>query len=92
MGHLLDPVYQLEMRLEFIHGVLEVGFLCNFNKKRLEEIQEILLEELSFVDNHMYEVFEQTGDREIAVDVWEEGMEGIRRWLSLITGIKIKYA
>jgi len=92
VSNLLDPVHQLEMRLEFIQGVLEIAFLCNFDKEKLEEIQKILLIELSRVDNLMYEVYEQTGRRDVAAAVWEAGMEGVRRWLSLITGIKIKYA
>jgi hypothetical protein len=79
------------MRLDFLLGVLEIGVLCNFNKKKLEEIQEILLKELSYVDNLMYEVYEQTGRRDVAFCAWDARMEGIRRWLSLITEVKIKY-
>jgi hypothetical protein len=79
------------MRLEFMQGILEVGLLCNFTKEQLEEIQCILLEELAYIDNLMYEVYEQTGDRGVAAAVWEASMEKLRRWMSLITGIKIKY-
>lgn len=91
MVNLLPPVHQLRMRLEFMQGVLEIGLLCNFTKDQLEEIQEILLEELSYIDNLMYEVYEQTKEREIAFAVWNASMERLRRWLSLITGVKIKY-
>lgn len=91
MSHLLPPVHQLAMRLEFMQGILEVGLMCNFTKEKLEEIQDILLEELAYIDNLMYEVYEQTGEREIAFAVWNASMEQLRRWLSLITGIKIKY-
>lgn len=91
MPYLLPPVHQLQMRLEFMQGILEVGLLCNFTKEQLEEIQSILLEELAYIDNLMYEVFEQTGEREIAFAVWNASMERLRRWLSLITGVKIKY-
>lgn len=79
------------MRLEFMQGILEVGLLCNFTKEKLEELQSILLEELAYIDNLMYEVYEQTGDRAVATAVWEASMENLRRWMSLITGIKIKY-
>jgi hypothetical protein len=89
--HLLSPVHQLEMRLEFLQGILEIGLLCNFDKKKLEEIQEIVLEELSYIDNLMYDVYEQTGESVIAFAVWNSSMEQLRRWLSLVTGIKIKY-
>lgn len=91
MAHLLPPVHQLQMRLEFMQGILEVGLLCNFTKEKLEEIQDILLEELAYIDNLMYEVYEQTSDRTMAFAVWDASMERLRRWLSLITGIKIKY-
>lgn len=91
MSHLLPPVHQLQMRLEFMQGILEVGLLCNFTKEQLEEIQGILLEELAYIDNLMYEVYEQTNERAMAFAVWDASMERLRRWLSLITGIKIKY-
>lgn len=91
MSHLLPPVHQLQMRLEFMQGILEVGLLCNFTKEKLEELQSILLEELAYIDNLMYEVYEKTGDRAVAAAVWEASMERLRRWMSLITGIKIKY-
>ncbi len=91
MSHLLPPVHQLQMRLEFMQGILEVGLLCNFTKEQLEEIQDILLEELAYIDNLMYEVYEQTGERAIAFSVWDACMENLRRWLTLITGVKIKY-
>lgn len=79
------------MRLEFMQGILEVGLFCNFTKEKLEEIQDILLEELAYIDNLMYEVYEQTNERTMAFAVWDASMERLRRWLSLITGIKIKY-
>jgi len=91
VSYLLPPVHQLQMRLEFMQGILEVGLLCNFTKEKLEELQSILLEELAYIDNLMYEVYEQTGDRAVAAAVWEASMERLRRWMSLITGIKIKY-
>lgn len=91
MVHILPPVHQLLMRLEFMQSVLEVGLLCNFTKEQLENIQDILLEELSYIDNLMYDVYEQTEDREVAFTVWNASMERLRRWLCLITGVKIKY-
>jgi hypothetical protein len=79
------------MRLEFIQGVLEIGALCNFTQEQLDEIQGLLLEELAHIDNLMYDVYLQTGQRDVAFAVSEACMEKLRRWLSLITGIKVKY-
>lgn len=91
MANLLNPVHQLTMRLEFLQGVLEIAMLCNYTKKQLEELQESLLEELVSIDNLMFRIYEKTGNRDLAFSAWEASMETLRRWLSLITGIKIKY-
>jgi hypothetical protein len=79
------------MRLEFLQGILEIGLLCNFTKEKLEEIQDLLLEELARIDNLMLDIYEKTEDRTLAFAVWTSCMERLRWWLSLITGIKIKY-
>ena len=79
------------MRLEFMQGILEIGWLCNFPKEKLEEIQGILWEELTYIDNLMYDVYEQTENVDIAFVVWNAYMETLRRWLTLMTGVKIKY-
>ena len=91
MSHLLPPVDQLRMRLEFMQGVLEIALVCNYSKSKLEGLQRILLEELSYVDNLMYDVYERTGDKALATSVWNASMENLRRWLSLAIGIKIRY-
>lgn len=87
----LDPVNQLEMRAEFIQGVMSVAHLCNWSEEQAEELRFLLLEELASIDNFMYEVYENTEQRDVAFTVWEAQMENLRRWLSLILGIKIKY-
>jgi hypothetical protein len=87
----LDPVNQLEMRAEFISRVIELVILCNWPEQKIKELQELLLEELAFIDNLMYEVFEETGRHDIAYATWEAYMEDLRRWLSLMIGIKIKF-
>lgn len=87
----LSPVSQLEMRAEFVSGIMEVSQLCNWPEHQVEELRILLLEELTYIDNLMYDVFEQTERYDLAYAVWEAHMEDLRRWLSLILGIKIKF-
>ncbi|MBD3260335.1 MAG: hypothetical protein GF334_01435 [Candidatus Altiarchaeales archaeon] len=79
------------MRAEFIQGIMEVARLCNWPEKQAEELRSLLLEELASIDNFMYEVYESTEQRDVAFAVYEAQMENLRRWLSLMLGIKIKY-
>lgn len=88
---LLDPVNQLEMRAEFITGIVEVAQLCNWTQSQVEDLRRHLLEELAYIDNLMYDTYDRTSNREVAYVTWEAHMEDLRRWLSLIFGIKIKY-
>ncbi len=88
---ILSPVQQLAMRAEFISGIMEIAQLCNWPKRQSEELQDLLLEELAYIDNLMYEVYETTEKQAVAFAVWEAHMEDLRRWLSLILGIKIRY-
>ena len=87
----LDPVDQLEMRAEFIEGVVNIAQLSYWDDQRIEEFRNMILDELASIDNMMYDIYEETGDREAAVYSWEEEMEKLRRWLSLIFGVKVKY-
>lgn len=88
---ILNPVQQLGMRVEFLQGILDVAQLCNWTDKELEDLQELLLQELIAIDNLMYDVYEETRDRDLASAVWDSALENLRRWLSLILGIRIKY-
>ena len=89
--YLLDPVNQLSMRSEFAEGILGVAELCNWTDEDLDDFQTYLLEELAYIDNLMYDVYEETRNRRMAVSVWDEAMENLRQWLSLIFGVRIRY-
>lgn len=89
--YVINPVQQLEMRAEFLSSILNVVGLCNWELSKIEDLQKFLLEELCYIDNLMYEIYERTENQELAFSVWEAHMEDLRRWLSLILGIKIKY-
>lgn len=89
--YILNPVKQLQQRADFLEGILEVAKLCNWSDKEMEDLQDQLLEELAYIDNLMYDVYEETENRHLAMAVWEASMENLRRWLSLILGVKIKY-
>lgn len=87
----LNPVSQLLSRAEFMEGIMQVAELCNWPEEQSEDLQSLLLEELTYIDNLMYDVYEATDDPRAAFLVWEAHMEDLRRWLSLILGIKIKF-
>ena len=79
------------MRAEFVEGIIEIANLCNWPKKKIDDLQILLLEELAYIDNLMYDVYETTENQKTALLVWEGHMEDLRRWLSLILGVKIKF-
>lgn len=87
----LNPVSQLESRAEFVEGIMQVAELCNWPEEQAEDLRGLLLEELTYIDNLMYDVYEATEDQRTAFLVWEAHMEDLRRWLSLILGIKLKF-
>lgn len=91
MKAVLSPTWVLLQRYEFLTGIEEVAFLCNWSEREAQGLKDHLWEELVRIDNALYETFEITGDHKVAYRRWVEQMEDLRRWLSLIIGIKIRY-
>lgn len=87
----LDPVSILEQRRDFLEGIIEVARLSNWSERAIEGLRDYLWEELVDIDNAMFDVYEKTGNKLPAYLTWEARMEDLRRWLSLIFGIKIQY-
>lgn len=69
----------------------EIVRLCNWPEKDIQDLKDHLWYEVVRIDNILYETYENTQDHRLAYIKWEEQMEDLRRWLSLITGIRIKY-
>ena len=88
---LLDTISILQHRLGFLEGVREIATNCNWSPAQVEELHDYLLDEVIKIDNMMFDIYEETEDAELAYLTWEAHMEDLRRWLSLILGIKIKY-
>jgi hypothetical protein len=86
-----DPIYTLQQRQEFLSGVTEIARLCNWSEKEVQGLHEHVWGELVGIDNLMFKIFERTRSRDLAYCVWNNHMEDLRRWLSLITGIRISY-
>ncbi len=87
----LTAVSILQQRVEFLEGIADVAKDCNWTDEETQELLDHLIEELVDIDNLLYDVYEQTLNKEVAFLVWENRMEDLRHWLSLILGIKIKY-
>ena len=88
---MLDPVDTLQRRQDFINEVCELASLCNWQEEEIRGLSYQLWEELVKVDNTALVSMMETLDQERSHEVWERGMEGIRYWLGLVLGIKIKY-
>lgn len=86
-----DVVEVLEDRLEFLEGIREVAYLCNWTAAQIDELHCHLLEEIIRIDNVMFDVHDETGDPVFAYYVREKHLEDLRRWLTLIFGIKIRF-
>jgi len=86
-----DPVFILQQRADFLNSIMYVAGLCNWPKKRVEELQAYVLEELIRIDNGLYDAFELPDNHLAAYALWEREMEKFRRWLELVLGVKIKY-
>ena len=91
MRAVLSPTWVLLQRQEFLAGIEEIARLCNWSDKDVQELKEHLWDELIKIDNNLYGVYEYTQNGFVARVYWESQMEDLRRWLSLIMGIKIKY-
>jgi len=76
----------------FITGLSEIARLCNWSPREIEGLREQLWKEIVRIDNQFFEVCKRTDDFYVANLVWEKQMEELRRWLSLILGIKIRYS
>lgn len=87
----LSAVSILEQRVDFLEGIGTVAKDCNWSDTQIQGLLDYLVEELITIDNLLYDVYEQTDDQYVAFIVWENRMEDLRHWLSLILGIKIKY-
>src|SRR5574338_602000 len=87
----LDPISVLLQRREFLDGIKEVASLCNWAVDDVEVISDLVWNELVDIDNHMFSVYEETGDRWAAFVAWETKTEELRRWLSLMLGVRIRY-
>ena len=87
----LTAVSILEQRVDFLEGIAEVAKDCNWTDEQTQGLLDYLVEELIDIDNLLYDVYEETEDRDTAFIVWEDRMEDLRHWLSLVLGIRIKY-
>jgi len=86
-----DPILILQDRAQFLNSLVEVATICNWPKKRIEELRDYVYNEMVRIDNLLYDVFEATDDKEEAKRLWHEEMESLRYWLSLVLEVKIKY-
>jgi len=87
----MDTVGILEQRLEFLEGMRETAKLCDWPDEKVEEFIEMLLLEVIRIDNLLFDTYEATENRMLAVGVWNASMEELRHWLMLILGIKVKF-
>lgn len=87
----LDVVSILQQRTDFLEGVANVAKDCNWPDDKIQDLLDYLTKQLVDIDNLLYDTYEETRDKEVAFVLWESQMEGLRYWLSMILGIKIKY-
>lgn len=93
-----NPVAVLEQRIEFLIGVIEVAQLCNWSSKDIQELKEHTFDRLVEIDNIRYDLImwgEEVANNEYSEEranyMWNVLMEQLRKDLSLILGVKIKY-
>ena len=86
-----DPVATLEQRVIFLASVVEVAQLCNWRQVDILRLKEHVHGRLVDMDNLRYDIMEETEDYDLAIEVWDSYAEQLRKSLSLILGIKIKY-
>ncbi len=87
----MNTVTILEQRLEFLEGMKETAKLCDWPEAAIEDLGEVLLREVIRIDNLMFDTYEATENQVLAVSTWEDSMEELRHWLTLILGIKVKF-
>ena len=92
-----NPVAVLEQRVTFLASIIEVAQLCNWRLKDIQRLKNHVHDQLIAIDNTRYtliEAGEVEGDEyseERANFMWHALMEQLRKDLSLILGVKIKY-
>lgn len=92
-----NPVAVLEQRVTFLASIVEVAQLCNWNLKDIQRLKDHVHDQLIEIDNTRYDLIElgeKEGDEdseERANFMWHAMMEQLRKDLSLILGVKIKY-
>jgi hypothetical protein len=86
-----NPVAALEQRAVFLASVEEVAQLCNWSVSDISRLKAHVHNRLIEMDNLRYDVMEETEDYELAAEIWHSYAELLRKSLSLILGIKIKY-
>ncbi len=92
-----DPVAVLEQRIMFLSSIIEVAQLCNWRIKDILTLKNHVHGRLISIDNIRYDLIEfseEDGEEhgeERANYVWHALMEQLRKDLSLILGVKIKY-
>lgn len=92
-----NPIAVLEQRIVFLTSIVEVAHLCNWTDNDIQKLKERINEQLISIDNARYDLID-TGEEaeddyseERANFMWHALMEQLRKDLSLILGVKIKY-
>ena len=92
-----NPVAVLEQRVMFLASIIEVAQLCNWTSKDIQTLKNHVHDQLIAIDNTRYgliEAGEEEDDEyseERANFLWHALMEQLRKDLSMILGVKIKY-
>lgn len=92
-----NPIAVLEQRIIFLTSIVEVAQLCNWTKNDIQKLKEHVNEQLISIDNVRYDLIEKGEEvedeysEERADFMWHALMEQLRKDLSLILGVKIKY-
>ena len=92
-----NPVAVLEQRVIFLASIVEVAHLCNWSITDIQRLKNHVHERLIDIDNIRYDLLEQGEDsedeysEERANYLWHVLMEQLRKDLSLVLGVKIKY-
>jgi hypothetical protein len=92
-----NPVAVLEQRIVFLKSIEEVAKLCNWDTRDIKTLNRHVHERLVEIDNIRYDLIELSVEEkeeygeERANYVWQSLMEQLRKDLSLILGVKIRY-
>ncbi len=92
-----NPVAVLEQRVLFLASIVEVAQLCNWTENEIQRLKNHVNDQLITIDNTRYDLIETADDEddeygeERANYVWHALMEQLRKDLSMILGVKIKY-